>query len=61
MYYLITNKRHRLAHVSGPHNKPLCNPSTGVTFNRTLLGRGMTLCESCASAQLRAQYAEGKR
>jgi hypothetical protein len=54
-YWLITNKRHRVAHVAGPGNKPLCDPRTGRTFAATLLGRGMRVCETCARAELRSR------
>ena len=58
-YYLITNVRHRLAHIAGPHNKPLCAPGTKFTYSRTLMGRGMKMCESCASKRLNTSYQKG--
>ena len=56
-YYLITNARGKVAHVAGPHDKPLCKPDTKVNFHRTLLGRDNKLCESCSSKQMSAQWA----
>ena len=50
-YYLITNKRHKLAHIAGPHDKPLCSADTKRTFVRTLLYHGMKLCPPCTNVR----------
>jgi hypothetical protein len=55
-YYLIKNIRGSRVHVAGPHDKPLCNPDTKLTFSPTLLGRDMHLCGTCAKLQLRAMH-----
>lgn len=62
MSYPITNVRKRMVHYScGDVPKPQCKPTTRVLFHRTLIERDMKTCETCAQAELRAQYAAGKR
>jgi hypothetical protein len=58
MYHMITDKRHKTAHVAGPTGKPLCRPKAHrkIEFTATLVGRDMHTCGTCAELQLRAQY-----
>jgi hypothetical protein len=58
MYHMITDKRHKTAHVAGPEGRPLCRPKAHrkIEFTATLVGRDMHTCGTCAELQLRAQY-----
>jgi hypothetical protein len=58
MYHMITDKRHKTAHVAGPTGKPLCRPKAHrkIEFTATLVGRDMHTCGTCAELQLNAQW-----
>lgn len=59
MYHMITDKRHKTAHVAGPAGRPLCRPKAHrkIEFTATLVGRDMRTCGTCADLEIREMYA----
>lgn len=61
MYHMITNARHKVAHVAGPNAKPLCTPNTKASFHITLITRNMRVCAVCCERELHTKYHNGER
>lgn len=57
----ITDARGKVVHYSNGKGKPLCRPHTRVTFIVALIDKGMKLCSTCSSRDLRARYENGER